>query len=96
MVKMEIQNPQTGLFLPLQGAFNFRVNPSGIQGIPEAYTFGVDWTQGGEGQEILREHIRSKSLLSVKHHGQLYAGVVEFTADINSPNGAVMVRKQTH
>lgn len=93
---MEIRNSQTGLFLPLQGAFNFQVNPSGIRGIPEAYTFGVDWTKEGEGQEILREHIRSKSLLSLRHHGQTYEGMVEFTADINSPNGSVMVRKQTH
>jgi len=93
---MEIQNPQTGQFLPLQGASNFRLNPSGIRGIPETYTFGVDWTQGGEGQEILREHIRSKTLLCIKHHGQLYTGIVEFEADINTAHGAVMMRKQTH
>lgn len=93
---MEIRNPQTGLFLPLQGTFNFRVNSSADQEIPDAYTFGVDWTKQGEGQEILRGHMRSKSPLTLRHRGQLYTGAVEFEAGINTARGDVMVRKQAH
>jgi len=90
---MEIQNPQTATFVALHGASNFQCNPSGIKDIPEAYTFNMDWSKGGEGQEILRDFIRSKSPLCVRVYGKPYIGAVEFEHGINSTNGGVMLRK---
>jgi hypothetical protein len=55
---MEIANPKTAEFVPLLGAFNFERKPMGALGIPDEFSFLMDWTKGGEGQEVLREHIR--------------------------------------
>ena len=53
--------------------------------------FGVDWTKGGEGQEILREHIRASSLLKVTWRGKQYQGVLKMEWEMNTNNGRVIL-----
>ena len=57
-IRMEIESPKTAGFVPLLGAFNFEHKPMGAIGNPDEFSFLMDWTKGGEGQEVLREHIR--------------------------------------
>ena len=71
---MEIENPKTAEFVPLLGAFNFEYKPLGSLRLPDEFSFRIDWTKGGEGQDVLREHMQSKSLLRVRNHGGEYRG----------------------
>jgi hypothetical protein len=88
---MEIANPKTAEFVPLLGAFNFEHKPMGGLGIPDEFSFLMDWTKGGEGQEVLREHIRNGSLIRVKQYGQQHQGVLRFESGMNSNDGMVVV-----
>ncbi len=60
-IHMDIENTKTAVFVPLLGAFNFEHKSMGALGIPDEFSFRMDWTKGGEGQEVLREHIRSRT-----------------------------------
>ena len=86
---MEIENPKTAVFVTLLGAFNF-VPTRSRHGLPDTFSFRIDWTKGGEGQEILREHLRLGSLMRVKQHDKQYQGVLNFEHGINSCDGAVV------
>jgi hypothetical protein len=88
---MEIQNPKASKIVPLLGAFNFEYKRMGALGIPDEFSFLVDWTKEGEGQDILREHIRNRSLLCVTQRGQQYQGRPKFESGINTPEGMVVV-----
>lgn len=88
---MEIQNPTTSEFVPLLGAFNFEYTRNGALGIPDEFIFRVDWTKEGKGQDILREHIRDRSILSVRQRSQQYQGRPKFESGINTPEGMVAV-----
>jgi len=90
-IRMEIVNPKTAEFVPLLGAFNFEHKPMGALRLPDEFSFLMDWTKGGEGQEFLREHIRSGSLIRVKQHGKQYQGVLKFESGMNTNDGMVVV-----
>src|ERR1700678_2509529 len=77
-IRMDIENPKTSDFVPLLGAFNFEHKPMGALRLPDEFSFLMDWTKGGEGQEVMREHIRAGSLIRVKQHGQQHQGVLKF------------------
>ena len=84
---MQIEN-QTGTFVPLLGGVNFQADkrhPS----VPVTYSFGIDWTKEGDGQEILREHIRSSSAGRVEWHGAEYQGKFEDLWGMNTAEGMV-------
>ena len=84
---MEIENPQTAKFVPLPFAFNFEPDAVGA-------SFYIDWTKGGEGEEILRELIRSKVIGRVRHANQLYQGLFQDIGDFNTSNGFVALRRE--
>ena len=88
---MDIENPKTALFVPLLGAFNFEHKSMGALGIPDEFSFRMDWTLGGEGQEVLRDHIRSRTLIRVKQQGKQYHGMLRFESVINTNDGMVVV-----
>ena len=52
MMPPEIENPITAKFVPLSGAFNFRLGAN-------EFSFLMDWTKKDDGQEILGKYIRS-------------------------------------
>ena len=87
---MEIENPNTAEFVPLPGAFNFEYIPMGAQNLPDNFSFRIDWTKKGDGQEILQEGIRSGSPIRVKQHGQLYRGVFKGEWGFNTTDGMVI------
>ena len=88
---MEIENPKTAEFIPLLGAFNFEHKPMGALSLPDEFSFLMDWTKGGEGQEVLREHIRAGSFIRVKQRGLQHQGVLKFESGMNSNEGMVVV-----
>ena len=88
---MEIENPQSLAFLPLLGVFNFEHKSMAALGIPDEFSFRMDWTKGGEGQEVLREHIRSRTLIRLKQQGKQYQGILRFESGINTNDGMVVV-----
>ncbi len=88
---MEIEDPKTAEFVPLLGAFNFERNVMGTLGIPDEFSFLMDWTKGGEGQDVLRENIRVGSLIRVKQRGQQHQGVLRFESGMNTHDGMVVV-----
>jgi hypothetical protein len=88
---MEIKDTTTGKFVPLEGAFNFDYAPSRTAGIPNAFSFGIDWTREGAGQDILREHIRFGSSMSVRERGREYRGIPQDVGGFNTPDGSVFV-----
>lgn len=88
---MEIENPKNAEFVPLLGAFNFEHKSMGALDIPDEFSFRMDWTKGGEGQEFLREHIRSRTIIRVKWQGKQYQGVLRFESGINTIDGMVVV-----
>ena len=88
---MEIENLTNAEFVPLLGTFNFEHKSMGALGIPDEFSFLMDWTMGGEGQEVLREHIRNGSLIRVKQYGQQHQGVLRFESGMNSNDGMVVV-----
>jgi hypothetical protein len=88
---MDIENPKTAEFVPLLGAFNFEHQPMGALGIPAEFSFLMDWTKGGEGQEVLRVHIRSRTLIRVKQPGKQYQGMLRHESGINTIDGMVVV-----
>lgn len=90
---MDIENPKTAVFVPLLGAFNFEHKSMGDLGIPDEFSFQMDWTKSGEGQEVLREHLRadSGSLIRVKQQGKQYQGILRFESGINTNDGMVVV-----
>ena len=90
-ISMEIENPKTAEFVPLLGAFNFEHKPMGALSLPDQFSFLMDWTKGGEGQEVLREHIRAGALIRVKQHGQQHKGVLKFESGMNTNDGMVVV-----
>jgi hypothetical protein len=51
----------------------------------------MNWTKGGEGQEVLREHIRDGSLIRVKQHGKQHQGVLRFESGMNTNEGMIVV-----
>lgn len=85
---MKIENPQSATLVPLMGAFN--AVPGGPP-IPGALSFKIDWTKGGEGQDILREHFRSGSPGRIEHDGKHYSGVFEDLGGFNTEDGFVVV-----
>jgi len=89
---MDIENPKTAVFVALLGAFNFEHKSLGALGIPDEFSFLMDWTKGGEGQEVLREHIRSRTLIRVKQgEGKQYQGILRLESGINTIDGMVVV-----
>ena len=88
---MEIENPKNAVFVPLLGAFNFEHKSMGALGIPDEFSFRMDWTKGGEGHEVLREHIRSRTLIRVKQQGKQYQGILRFESGINTNDGMVVL-----
>ena len=90
-IHMEIENPRTTQFVPLLGAFNFEHKRMDALSLTDEFSFLVDWTKGGEGQEVLREHIRAGSLIRVNQHGQLHQGVLKFESGMNTNDGMVVV-----
>jgi hypothetical protein len=88
---MEIENPTNAEFVPLLGAFNFEPKSMGALGIPDEFSFRIDWTKGGEGQDFLREHIRSGTLIRVKQLGKQFQGILRFESGINTNDGMVVV-----
>ena len=90
---MKIENPQNAEFIPLLGAFNFEHKSMGALGIPDEFSFRMDWTKGGEGQEVLREHFLagSGSLIRVKQQGKQYQGTLRFESGMNTSDGMVVV-----
>jgi hypothetical protein len=78
---MEIENQKSAEFVPLVGAFNFEHKSMGALGIPDEFSFRMDWTKGGEGQEVLREHIRSRTLIRVKRQGKQCQGILRLRAE---------------
>ncbi len=90
---MDIENPKTAVFVSLLGAFNFEHKSMGALGIPDEFSFRMDWTKGGEGQEVLREHLRagSGSLIRVKQQGKQHQGILRFESGINTNDGMVVV-----
>jgi hypothetical protein len=87
---MEIENPNTAEFVPLPGAFNFEYIPMGSQNLADNFSFRIDWTKKGDGQEILQEGIRSGSPIRVKQQGQLYRGVFKGEWGFNTTDGMVI------
>jgi len=53
---MEIENPKNAEFVPLLGASNFERKSMAALGIPDEFSFRMDWTKGGEGHEVLRAY----------------------------------------
>jgi hypothetical protein len=92
-IHMEIENPKSAVFVPLLGAFNFEHKSMGALGIPDEFSFLMDWTKGGEGQDVLREHLRAGfgSLIRVKQQGKQYQGMLRFESGINTNDGMVVV-----
>lgn len=90
-IDMEIENPTNAAFVPLLGAFNFEHKSMGALGISDEFSFRMDWTKGGEGQEVLREQIRSKTLIRVKRQGRQFQGVIRSESGINTADGLVVV-----
>ncbi|HEY2471417.1 MAG TPA: hypothetical protein VGI45_26745 [Terracidiphilus sp.] len=88
---MEIENPKTGRFVPLLGASKFEYTPLGAQHSPDEFSFRIDWDKGGEGQEILREHIRSGSFLRVRERREEYKGAFLREWEFNTREGMVIV-----
>jgi hypothetical protein len=88
---MEIESPKNAEFVPLLGVFNFEYKSMGALGIPDEFSFRMDWTKGGEGQEVLREHIRSRTLIRVKQQGKQYQGMLRCESGINTIDGMVVV-----
>ena len=88
---MEIENPKSAAFVPLLGAFNFEHKSMGALSIPDEFSFRMDWTLGGEGQEVLREHIRSRTPIRMKQQGTQYEGMLRFESGINTIDGMVVV-----
>jgi hypothetical protein len=88
---MEIENSKNAEFVPLLGAFNFEHKSMGALGIPDEFSFLMDWTKGGEGQEVLREHIRSRTLIRLKQQCKQYQGILRFESGINTNDGMVVV-----
>jgi hypothetical protein len=88
---MEIENLTNAEFVPLLGTFNFEHKSMGALGIPDEFSFRMDWTKGGEGQEVLREHIRSRTLIRVKRQGRQCQGILRFESGINTVDGLVVV-----
>jgi hypothetical protein len=88
-IRMEIENLKTAEFVQMLGAFNFERKPLGA--VRNEFSFQVDWTKGGEGQEILREHIRVGTLIRVQQHGQQHQGVLKFESGMNTNDGMVVV-----
>jgi hypothetical protein len=88
---MEIEDPRTTGFVPLDGAFNFVYRPSTDKRLPNEFNFGIDWTKGGQGQDILREHIREHSTMRVQMRGETYQGVFKHEWGFNTPDGMVIV-----
>ena len=91
---MEIKNPGTGAYIPLLGAFNFERKPLSKRTVIDQFSFYVDWTKGGRGQDILRQHIGFKSPMHVKWHGVEHRGVMSFEAGINTADGLVVADAQ--
>jgi hypothetical protein len=50
---MEIENPKNAEFVSLLGASNFEHKTMAALGIPDEFSFRMDWTKGGEGHEVL-------------------------------------------
>lgn len=88
---MEIENPKTANYVSLDGAFNFEYARLSAKGLPDEFSFGIDWTKEGAGQEILREHIRSHSLMRVRQHGVQYQGVFKHEWGFNTADGMIIV-----
>ena len=88
---MEIENQKTAGFVPLLGAFNFLYTPLGAQHLPDNFSFGIDWMKEGDGQEILREHIRAGSPIRLKQRGQQYQGVFKHEWGFNTNDGMAIV-----
>jgi len=82
---MEIQNPQTGAFFPVSGCFNFTL----VLSQAGTLAFGVDWTKGGDGQELLRDNIGSGSLLKVRWRTKVYQAIFKTERDKYSNSGRV-------
>ena len=87
---MEIRNPTTAEFIPLLGAFNFEYRCSNLQSQPSVFSFGINWEKEGDGQGVLRDHLRTKTPFRVRHYGQEYQGVLGLETGINTANGMVM------
>ena len=88
---MEIEDPWATGFVPLDGAFNFVYRPSTDKRLPNEFNFGIDWTKGGQGQDILREHIREHSTMRVQMRGETYQGVFKHEWGFNTPDGTVIM-----
>ena len=93
---MEIEDPKTAGFVPLLGAFNFEYKPLSNLRLPDEFSFRIDWTKGGEGQDVLREHIRSGSLIRVNERRQQYQGILKFESGMNTNDGMVVVLTRKH
>lgn len=81
----EIEDPKTTKFVPLLFAFNFKPDALGA-------SFGIDWDKGGEGQDILREHLRSGSVGRVRTAGCVFQGVFKDLGGFNTSRGFVALQ----
>jgi hypothetical protein len=90
---MDIQDPKTTAYVLLLGAVNFEHTPMGHLKIADQFSFMIDWTKGGSGQAILRDHLRLKTPLAVKHQGTKYLGVPLRETGMNSNDGIVVVEQ---
>lgn len=88
---MEIEDPKTAKFIPLEGALNFEHRRSTQGPLPDEFNFAIDWTKEGRGQEILREHISSRSLMRMRHLGKEYQGIFRHEWGFNTADGMVFV-----
>ena len=88
---VEIENPKTAEFVPLLGTFNPEYRELGSLRLPDEFSFEINWTLNGDGQDILREHIRAKSVLRLMDRGRHYQGTVKHESGFNTSDGLVVV-----
>ena len=86
MVEIEVPNPAR--FIQVDGTSNFE-HRSGMNGLPAEFNFAIDWDKKGEGQNVLFEHIASRSMTKVRWHGKQHQGVFKDEWGMNSSNGMV-------
>ena len=75
----------------MEGAFNFDLFRIAAN-LPEEFSFGIDWTVGGAGQDVLRNIIREMSTAHVRHLGREFVGVFKFEWGTNTNDGKVFFK----
>jgi len=85
---MDIESTKTNALVPLLGTFNHEeARVAGVSTI----SFHIDWTKGGDGQDVLRDHIRLESHGRVVWHGKQYKGVPKVIWGINTEDSLVVL-----